>query len=93
MIDGKAELLHHRRSEGSLGTRVKIDTLFPVGNPDPFPNPPATVIIPVSAMRPVALLPMPAMLAPMMLVMEFAARFTKSRMLSKLSRSQSKPEK
>jgi hypothetical protein len=44
-------------------------------------------------MRPVALLPMPAMLAPMMLVMEFAARFTKSRMLSKLSRSQSKPEK
>jgi hypothetical protein len=40
MIDGKAEPLHHRRSEGSLGT-CQIDTLFPVENPDPFPDPPA----------------------------------------------------
>ena len=71
----------------------KLTPYLFVGNRDSFPDPPATVIIPVPAMRPVALLPMPAMLAPMMLVMEFAARFTKSRMLSKLSRSQSKPEK
>jgi hypothetical protein len=50
----------------ALQARVEIDTLFPVGNPDPFPNPPATVIIPVPAVRPVTVVPVPAMnLAPM----------------------------
>ena len=58
-----------RRSEGPLGTRVKIDTLFLVGNPNPFSNPSATVIIPVPAVRPVAVVPVPAMNLPPMLVM------------------------
>jgi hypothetical protein len=39
-------------------------------------------------MRPVAVVPVPAMNLAPMLAMEFAARFTKSGMLSKLSRSQ-----
>jgi hypothetical protein len=68
MIDGNSEPLT-KDDLRALQAGVKIDTLFLVGNPDPFPNPPATVIIPVSAVRPVAVVPVPPMnLAPMLIM-------------------------
>ena len=69
MIDGKAEPLHHRRSEGSLGTRVKIDTLIFVRYPDAFTYPNVLVVIEVAAVRPVPMVPVPAMNISPMLVM------------------------
>jgi hypothetical protein len=53
----------------SLGTCQKLNTLFLVGDPDPFLNPPAAVPIPVPVVFPVAMMSVPAMnLAPMLVM-------------------------
>jgi hypothetical protein len=57
------------RSEGSLGTRVKIDTLIFVRYPDAFTYPNVLVVIEVAAVRPVPMVPVPAMNISPMLVM------------------------